>query len=110
MASNIPDLKLVALLIEKGADVDGGVAILSSRYVHVIKFLLENGSNINVKSFYGETVLMRSVETDADFVRLLIEKGADLNAKNKYGKTVLTIAEVHGFTEIAKLLTEKGTR
>src|SRR6185503_14224273 len=43
-------------------------------------------------------------------VQALLDGGADVNVKNKMGKTPLDIAEAQGFSKIAQLLKQAGTR
>ena len=50
----------------------------------VVKLLLENGGEVNVKTTYGElTALMfASQEGHTEIVTLLLERGADVNVKS----------------------------
>ena len=43
-----------------------------------------------------------------DQVEMLLEHGADINAKNDKGLTSIQVAKMHGRTDMAKLLEEKG--
>ena len=72
----------------------------------IIKFLLENGANPNIKDKYGNTPMMiimdryispfRMTPFDLRFVKktidLLIKHGADINLKNSIGETALMVA------------------
>lgn len=58
-----------------------------------VKFLIENGADVNSKDKNGNTALISaSSNRDLEIAKLLIENRADLNAKNKHGKTALMVA------------------
>ena len=62
--------------------------------IEIIKLLLENGSDPDVKDNDGWTALMlasRYSNTDSNLatVQLLLDKGADINTKDYYGQTAL---------------------
>lgn len=53
---------------------------------HSIRFLLERGCDVDVRSTYGDTALMHACkENKLDTISLLIECGADITASNKAG-------------------------
>ena len=60
----------------------------------MVKFLIENGADINIKNNNGDTVLHEAVliKDNLEVVKLLIENGADINIKNNNGDTVLHYA------------------
>jgi ankyrin repeat protein len=74
----------------------------------LVKLLLDQGADPNVKNNAGATALMWGVG-DARKVRLLVARGADVNARSEDGKTPLLIAAGQsGAASIVKLLLEKG--
>jgi serine/threonine-protein phosphatase 6 regulatory ankyrin repeat subunit B len=74
----------------------------------LVKLLLDQGADPNLKNNAGVTALMWGVG-DARKVRLLVARGADVNARSQDGKTPLLIAAGQsGATGIVKLLLEKG--
>ena len=81
--------------------------MLAARKMHteIVKLLLDNGADLNIKGNYGYTALMIAVrEGNTEIVKLLLDNGADLNIKGNYGYTALMIAVREGNTEIVKLL------
>jgi ankyrin repeat protein len=82
--------ELVALFIEKGADVN---------------------ARFTGDTFTGRTVLHFAVAGKSlPKVKLLVEHGADVNAKAKDGATAMSIAKAMGATEIARYLRAQGAK
>lgn len=80
-------------------------------YFEVVRFLLENGADVNIADKYGRTALSEACKTHGsslDIVRLLVEKGADVNGADNRARTPLSEACRHYNLEIVKLLAEKG--
>jgi ankyrin repeat protein len=79
-------------LIENGADVnlksgEGKTPLMYSSNTESLKILVENGADVNVKDRKGKTPLMYSHNIDS--LKILIENGADVNARQNDGTTVL---------------------
>ncbi|CAH0055068.1 unnamed protein product [Clonostachys solani] len=107
----------IALLLEKGIDIDGknkygNTALLeASRKGHegIARLLLEKKADVNSTSKIGSTPLIGASGYGHDtLVKLLIENGADLNATDDDGSTALIQALRDGHEETAKLLIENG--
>ena len=104
-------LPFVDFCIKHGVDINatdnsGDTALImacSDSDVNVIKKLLDNGANINMKNpLNGNTPLITATAKKyVDVVKLLMESGADVNARNKLGKSALDIANN---ADIIKLL------
>jgi ankyrin repeat protein len=109
------DLKSVKELIIKGADVnyfspyDGTTLLMiaaSNGNMEIIKYLVEEGVDINAKNYRGANVLMFIANKDMDVFKYLIENGADIYNKTNDGMTLL-MAFSDNF-EIINYLLEKG--
>ena len=96
--------------------VDGDTLLTSAAGrgdIKSVRYLLQNGADVNMKSVRGETALT-SVIQFADLprvlevVKLLISFGADINAKNVGSRTPLSLACSRNFYQVAELLLEFG--
>lgn len=81
--------------------------------LEIVKFLVENGANTNVKTPHGETALMNAFYwQNFDILKFLVENDADPNTKSNRGETALmeAITRFSGNVafKIVKLLTEHG--
>jgi len=58
-------------------------------YIDIVKCLIENGDDVNLRDDFGETVLMHAVKKgNTDIVNILTEFGANVNAISS-GRTAL---------------------
>lgn len=74
-----------------------------------IRYLIENGADVNTKTENGNTQLHYVAKNNnIDIVKLLIEHGADVNTRNDHEETPLTWACIDNRSEIVKLLVENG--
>lgn len=105
----------VALLLERGADVDRGnesgfTALMYSAWFglskNVVEMLLQKGAAIDKKGGkYGATTLMEAAMFGrTDIVELLLERGASIDEKNDEGKTALMLAQENNHAESVVLL------
>eukprot|EP00919_Chromeraceae_sp_WS-2016_P019066 GHVR01045430.1.p1 GENE.GHVR01045430.1~~GHVR01045430.1.p1 ORF type:complete len:110 (-),score=17.58 GHVR01045430.1:89-418(-) len=77
--------------------------------MNVIKWLHENGADLEKKDNDGYTALcMASQEGHLDVVKWLIQKGASVNTTNNEGTTPLIFASGKGHVNVIKLLHENG--
>ena len=61
--------------------------------VDVVDFLVQNGTNVNVKNKDGETPLYYAMRVgNVNIAQLLIFAGADINVKNRNGNALLHFA------------------
>ena len=118
-AINWPDLALVKLLLDKGANVDladdGGTTALieavggdSPEYTAIVKLLIERGANVHANH---DAAILRAVrDADPEVVRLLLAKGAPANApsEDRDGNTVLMEAASGGSVETLSLILNAG--
>lgn len=114
LAAVFGDRSMAALLIEKGANVNGPrevptgmtplmMAIESGNY-SLVKFLVENGADVNLKSQDGTKSF-----TWSDFVTHLAENGLDFNVELEKGTTPLSVAKENK-DRIVNYLIEKGAK
>ncbi len=74
-----------------------------------LKFLLENGANIDLKDTNGHTPLMYAVSTVATAnLNTLIEGGADLEEKDTNGATAMWLAAYLGMVDNVMYLSQAG--
>ena len=118
--------EIVALLVEKGADVNAEnknlgtplfLAIQNEKY-EVAKYLIKKGASPNFTSPSGYTALhlisseyIQDPDEKVELAKLLIEKGAQIDKTNCFGLTPLQCAIKHRQNYglgIVKLLLEKG--
>jgi hypothetical protein len=109
------DVKIVKLLIERGANVRGeNLLPLSNAVVYsefeIAKVLVENGADLNEYGLDGKTPLMIAAEMEApDMVQFLLEKGADVSRKDDSGETVAQLAPGDN-KKIIDLLRQHGVK
>jgi uncharacterized protein len=119
MAVQNNDLETLHLLVQSGVAVNATtpdraatVLMMAVRtgIPELVKFLLENGADVNITNRDGETALFFAVyHGRADLVNMLLDKGASVYARrSKVGVTPLHVAAARGDTEIVKVLLAKG--
>lgn len=107
------DLQTLKTLINFGANVNPriynvNIIACNSNNTEVIRFLLENGANVNERGFYGSTPLIAGVKTgNVEIVKLFLDYNADVNACDHLGNTALYYAIELKHKDIEKLLREK---
>lgn len=76
--------------------------------VKVIRYLVENGADINLPSKYGDTPLSSHAFSKPENVPLILELGADINFHTKTGGTALHITSGGKRPQSVKILIENG--
>jgi ankyrin repeat protein len=75
----------------------------------VVRFLLDNGADIEARRKDGLTALMTAAYSGhQEIVELLIERGANINARDNAGLTVLDCAAMSGSEPLMALLRQHG--
>lgn len=76
---------------------------------NVVKFLIENGADVNMKNYIGFTAIHWAFDSeDLSIIELLVNAGADVNAKDITGGFPLSIAAAKGYYDIVRLLLSNG--
>jgi len=122
-AANRGDLEMVQVLLGYKVDVNSRnefslpPLLITAAYeahpqtLHVVRLLLENGANPNIRADDGTTPLhAASYCGNLDVVRLLLKSGADVEPDDVKGRTPLQTASEGGHHEVAKLLLDHGGR
>ncbi len=74
-----------------------------------MKILIDNGADVNAKSYEGYTALMRAAKNgQTAAVKILIQNHADINAYNSSGGSALRFAARCYHQDIVKTLLENG--
>lgn len=75
----------------------------------VVRFLLENNADVNVRDSQGSTPLGVAVNSgNKSMVELLLEHGADVGAQDSQQRTPLHVAAQRGFNAITEVLLAHG--
>ena len=79
--------------------------------LNIVKNLVEQGADVNLKDYRNKTALHYAVEAKSlEIVKYLVEHGADVNCKTRRGATALHFAVGTGSLEMAKYLVENGAK
>jgi ankyrin repeat protein len=84
--------------------------------VNVARFLLEHGADVNARDNRHNTPLLGAVKRGSlkfsglEVARLLVEYGANIDAEDCEGRTAFQVASKKGYHDIAKLLSEHGSK
>lgn len=81
-------------------------------YKEIVKALIENGADINIKGYFGYTALHEACrKNNIDIVNILIKNGADVNIKSgRYGFMPLYLACENNYEEIIDILIKKSNK
>ncbi|KAF3314537.1 hypothetical protein TWF173_004620 [Orbilia oligospora] len=88
---------MIRILAEKGATLDAKSLFMAfkSRNRDTIKFLMENGVDLQTRDIKGRTALSAGIigdrYYDQDTLELLLEEGADLESRDNKGRTPLLL-------------------
>jgi pectate lyase len=117
LAARSDAVRLVELLITKGADVNAKDQLeatplfvaASAGHLQVVDLLISKGADVNATNRMRQTPLhWACLRGNKELAELLIAKGADANAKDGRGQTPLDIAQRRGGTGIIELLRKQA--
>jgi ankyrin repeat protein len=111
------DIKIIALLLDAGADKDKQNLNLRTPLNYaittgdpgIVRLLIDNGVKIDTPGWLGLTPLCEAtMSKKTEIVQLLIDSGAEINRRDEHGQTALHWAISGGFlsAEIVRLLIE----
>lgn len=84
---------------------------VAGRHAPIVKMLLKNGAQPNVRSRNGETPLhAAAANDDIESIQLLLLAGADLHLVNNDGKRPLEVAEAKGHHRAVEILKREITK
>ena len=110
------------LLLQYKADIyargDSGQTPLhlavQSGHVNVARLLLEHGADVNARDNNHDTPLLRAMKAIKhryfEVARLLVEHGANIDAKDGNGRTAIQVASWEGHHDVAKFLSDHGSK
>jgi uncharacterized membrane protein YidH (DUF202 family) len=109
------DRAMINELLERGADIDvnGGAplkrAVLFGK-VGIVSLLLESGADPDGGEDGHTPLMIASERGNLEMVQLLIEAGADVERRGSRNQTALSLADKNGHQEIVRLLQENRER
>ncbi|MDX5526921.1 MAG: ankyrin repeat domain-containing protein [Wolbachia endosymbiont of Andrena nigroaenea] len=100
IASENCNLEIVKFSVKNLLDIDMQISKLTTLHyaagegcLEVVKFLIDEGINVNIINGYGSTALHNAAyRGDLEIIRLLLEKGANPTIRNKDGKNPRDVA------------------
>lgn len=112
--------EIISLLIYKGADIKGSIAILVAAwtgYSEALSILLDSGADIDIipiasssdlllEGYWGTALHGAAAKGQAETVRFLLTKGARKDIRNNAGRTAMETAEYFGQVECASILND----
>jgi len=116
MAIEFSDLRMVQLLVDNGAEIDGKDGAEGWHHLHlaatmnkadVVRYLIEKGIPVDTRDPQGRTPLMMASDSNAlAAARQLLDDGADPKAQDHTGATPLHYALFS--VDMARLLLDRG--
>ncbi|UPA55776.1 ankyrin repeat domain-containing protein [Wolbachia pipientis] len=119
IASENCNLEIVKFSVENLLDIDTQISKLTTLHyaagegcLEVVKFLIDEGINVNIINGYGSTALHNAAyRGNLEIIRVLLEKGVNPTIRNKDGKNPRDVAVLRSrhnkdkpYREIIKLL------
>ena len=112
IASKVGSLDIVALLVQNGASVEGGMPVHVAAhlgYVDFVKLMTKYGANINARGPGAWTTIHYAAsQTFMDMAKYLLQNGAEVNPKTNNGTMPIHLAAQSGCVSIMELLIKHG--
>ncbi|XP_077576958.1 B-cell lymphoma 3 protein homolog isoform X2 [Stigmatopora nigra] len=113
-------INLVSMLLGAGADINAMdiksgqnplILAVESNNVEMVKFLIENGCDVNRSSYSANTALHSAcARGQTDMVRALLKSGANSSVKNYHNDTPVMLAKNKMITDILRGKGSKAIR
>ena len=111
-------VSVLKCLLELGLDINCGcrhdrnitplqIACCESN-IEAVRFLLENGADINTDSHRHNTILYTVANGNIETLKVLLEYGIDINSSSFNGCTPLYMAAFYGRMDMVKFMLEYG--
>jgi ankyrin repeat protein len=85
-------------------------------HVDVARFLLEHGADVNARDNWRNSPLLWAVKpwlfkrANLEVARLIVDNGANIDAEDDEGQTAFQVASDYGYDDIAKFLSNHGSK
>ncbi len=116
IAAENKNLELWNLLRDRGASVqdcdinDLLYLVTQNQWQNEMRFLVNEGANVNARSRSDKTALMIAAEqNNPDSCQFLLSKGADIHARDTTGNTALMLAVKKGHLDAIRTLISQGS-
>lgn len=96
---NYDRIEILKELLKKGVNINSDIVIHSAcrnQNFSILKLLVENGADVNLKGYEGRTALFNAIEAtkaNKDIIKYLIQNGANIYQEDDKGITPLSFAE-----------------
>ena len=112
IATKVGSLDIVALLVQNGASLEGGMPVHVAAhlgYVDFVKLMTKYGANINARGPGAWTTIHYAAsQTFMDMAKYLLQNGAEVNPKTNNGTMPIHLAAQSGCVSIMELLIKHG--
>lgn len=114
-ACNRSLLKIIEILLDKGADVNvrdqeewSSLILTSGRGdLEIVKLLIERGAEVDTMGEQWASVHWAAADNHPELLQLLLNSGADGNIRDDYNFSPFLLACQNGHMEVLKVLVEK---